>query len=265
MIERFLFRTLYKIDRRAVEAYLARRIDENVFKRFIPFEGTGTYLKAYAGMMGRLRFKLNTATPEDQKLVTFIAPSHTPGYYECLGLLLGSIARTATVVKTDVGQPLFGPMFARSVGTISPEMGETFAVLPWKGGDAPIEDAFIRQSDAVNVVGGTETTTAVERKINDMNQRQGLKIKGCYHGGRFGLGLIGKEHATRDVARLAAIDGIGYEGHMCCLAGLRLLRGTGWTAVPGAICRSARGRGRPPLAVDTAAAPAPGRAGEEGD
>jgi hypothetical protein len=215
MIERFLFGTLSRIDRRAIDAYLTLRLDEAAFKRFVPFEGTGTYLRGYMGLIGRIRFKANRATPGGVKLVTFIAPSGTPGYGECMGLLLGSMVPSSTVVKTDIGQPLFAPMFARSVAAVSPEIGETFAVIPWKGGDVPVEDAFIRQSNAVNVVGSTETAKAVESKINFMNQRQGLDIKGCYHGGRFGLELIAREHATRDVAGLAAIDGIGNEGHTC--------------------------------------------------
>ncbi|HEY3273160.1 MAG TPA: acyl-CoA reductase [Methanocella sp.] len=213
MIERFLFGTLFKIDRRAIEAYLTLRLDEAAFKRFIPLEGTGTYMRGYMGLLGRVRFKYHATTPKSVNLVMFLAPSGTPGYYECLGILLGSMVPTSTVVKTDPGQPLFAPMFARSVAAVSPDIGETFAVLPWKGGDAPVEDAFIRQSSAVNVVGNTETTKAVESKINDMNQRQGLEIKGCYHGSKLGFELIAKEHATRDVARLAAIDGIGNEGH----------------------------------------------------
>jgi hypothetical protein len=215
MIERFHFGALSRIDRRVIEAYLALRLDDNVFKRFIPFEGTGTYLKGYAGMMGRIRLKLNIATPEGVNLVTFMAPSGAAGYLECLGMLLGIMARASTVIKTDPGQPLFAPLFARSLAAANPDIGETVAVLPWQGGDLPIEDALFRQSDAVSVMGDTAATKAVERRINEMNQKHTLKIKGCYHGGSFGLGLIAKEHANREVARLAAIDGVGYEGHIC--------------------------------------------------
>jgi hypothetical protein len=215
MIERFLFGTLFKIDRRAIEACQALRLDEAAFRQFIPLEGTGTYLKGYMGLLGRTRFRLNATTPASVKLVTFITPPGTSGYWECLGLLLGSMMPTSTVVKTDPGQPLFAPMFARSVAAISPDIGETFAVIPWRGSDALIEDAFIRQSNAVNVVGSTETRKAIESKINEMKQRQRLEIKGCYHSGMSGLELIAKEYATRDVARLAAMDGIGNEGYMC--------------------------------------------------
>jgi len=214
MIERFHFGALSRIDRRAIEAFLTLRLDDKVFRQFMPFESTGMYLKGYAGMMGRIRLKVNTSTPEWVNLVTFVAPCGTPGYFECLGLLLGSMARSPTVMKSDPGQPLFGPMFARSVAAASPDIGETIAVLPWHGGDVPVEDAFFRQSDAVCVVGNSETATAIEGRINEINAKQDHKIKGCYHCGRFGFELIAKEHATRDVAKLAAIDGVGYEGHM---------------------------------------------------
>jgi hypothetical protein len=215
MIERFHFGALYKFDRHAIAAYAALRLDENALKRFVQFEGAGTYLRGYTGIFGRIRLKVNGAPSEGVSLVTFIAPSGSPGYFECMGMLLGSMARMATAVKTDAGQPLFAPMFARSVAASSPDIGETIAVMPWHGGDTLIEDAFFRRSDAVSVVGSTETIASVEKKIAQMNQKQDINIKGCFHGGKFGLELIAKEYATREVAKLAALDGTGYEGQMC--------------------------------------------------
>lgn len=215
MIERFLFGALCRIDRRAIDAYLSLRLDDRVFKQFLPLEGTGTYLKGNAGMLGRLRLKVNVVGPQDINLVLFLAPAGTPGYFECLSMLHSSMARASTVVATDPGQPLFASMFAQTVAASSREIGETIAVLPWERGNALVEETFFRQIDAVSVTGETETIRAVERKVNDINQKEGPRIKGCYHGLQPGLELIAREYATRDVARLAAIDGIGYEGCSC--------------------------------------------------
>ncbi len=215
MIERFHFGAFNQINRRTIEAYAAIQLDKNVLKSFIPLESMGTYLRGYTGFMGHVWLKLNVFKSENVQLATFIAPSVPTGYYESLGMLLGSIVRAATLVKTSPAQPLFAPMFARSVAAASPAIGETLAVLPWQGGDSAIEDAVFRQSNAVCIVGSQATTKAVGDRINTLNQRENLNIKGCYHGGRHGFGLIAREHATRDVAKLAAIDGIGYEGQLC--------------------------------------------------
>ena len=215
MIERFHFGALNQINRRTIEAYAALQLDKKALKSFIPLESMDTYLRGYTGFMGHVWLKLNVFTSGNVQLATFIAPSGTTGYFESLGMLLGSIVRTATLVKNSPVQPLFAPMFARSVAAASPAIGETLAVLPWRGGDTAIEDAVFRQSNAVCIVGSQATTKAVGDRINALNQRESLNIKGCYHGGKHGFGLIAREHATRDVAKLAAIDGIGYEGQMC--------------------------------------------------
>jgi hypothetical protein len=172
----------------------------------------GTCLRGYTGFMGHVWLKLNVFASGNVQLATFIGPSGTTGYFESLGMLLGSIVRTATLVKNSPAQPLFALMFARSVAAANPDIGETLAVLPWQGGDTAIEDAVFRQSNAVC---SRATTKAVGEGINKLNQLESLNIKGCYYGGKHGFGLIAKEHATRDVARLAAIDGIDYEGQMC--------------------------------------------------
>jgi hypothetical protein len=142
MIERFHFGALSRIDRRAIEAFLTLRLDDKVFKQFIPLEGTGTCLKGYAGMMGRIRLKVSTSTPDFVNLVTFFAPGGTPGYFECLGMLLGSIARASTAIKTDPGQPLFGPMFARSVAAASPAIENGMDTVQ-VGIDLPIQVSLL--------------------------------------------------------------------------------------------------------------------------
>jgi hypothetical protein len=215
MIERFHFGAFSQFNRRTIEAYAAIQLDKKVLKSFIPLESLGTYLRGYTGFLGHVWLKMNVLKAENVQLATFIPPAGTTGYFESLGMLLGSIVRAATLVKTAPGQPLFAPMFARSVAAASPAIGETLAVLPWHGGDTAIEDAVFRQSNAVCIMGSQVTTKAVGDRINALNQRENLTIKGCYHGGKHGLGLIAREHATPDVAKLAAIDGIGYEGQLC--------------------------------------------------
>lgn len=210
----YQFGTIRKMDKNAVKFLADLKFDEKVLEKFILLEGANVWLRGYASFMNKLKLRKATKNLRRPKLVTFITPSNVPGLIEALGVLLGVVSRTGMIIKTPSKQPVFGPMFAESLSEIDKELGETIAVLPWKGGDRNIEDVLFRESDAVSVIGSTETALSVKRRVDELRKR-GYGIKGCYHGGRFGLSVIAKEYVKREVAALSVIDGIGYEGYMC--------------------------------------------------
>lgn len=214
LIEYFQFRSIYKIDGKTISFLSSLKLNEDIFKDFVKIEYTGTYLRCYAGLFDKLKLKQIANAPRDITLVTYITPANVPGFIESLGILLGNIVKASVLVKTPTSQPLFAPLFAESVAEESPALGETIAVMPWRGGDAAIEEPIFKASDAVSVVSSSETAVAVKEKVERLN-KGGQKIKGCYHGGKFGLDLVAREFANEDVAGLTAIDGIGYEGYMC--------------------------------------------------
>mgnify|MGYP000887010063 FL=1 len=214
LIEFYQFRSIYKIDEKTINFLSNLNLPPEVFKNFTSIEGANTFVRAYAGFRDKIALKKISQYNKELELVTYITPSNVPGFIESLGIFIASIVKASGLIKTPSVQPLFAPLFAESVAEKSKEIGETIAVVPWTGGDQSIEDVIFRNSDVVSVVSSTQTAMSVKNRIDELN-REGKSIKGCYHGGKFGIELIGREMATKEVAGLVAIDGIGYEGYMC--------------------------------------------------
>lgn len=216
LIEYFQFRSIYKISQSTIEFLASFYTTGEVFKRFVEIKGSNTYLRSYGGLRDKMKIKNVLRGPKEHNLVTYITPSNVPGFIEALGIFLGNIAKASVLVKTPTAQPLFAPLFAESIREVSPELGDTLCVVPWSGGDRSIEDMIFEQSDVVSVVSSTETALSVKQRVDQFNKRKnGGRIQGCYHGGKFGMELVAREFATEEVAGLAAIDAVGYEGYMC--------------------------------------------------
>ncbi len=214
LIEFFQFRSIYKIDENTIGYLSTLNLPSEVFNQFVPIEGAKTFVRAYAGFRDKISLKKISQNNRELELVTYITPSNVPGFIESLGIFMAGIVKASGLIKTPSVQPLFAPLYAESVAEKSKEIGETIAVVPWAGGDQSIEDVIFRNSNVVSVVSSTQTAMSVKNRIDELN-RSGNAIKGCYHGGKFGIELIGKEMSNAEVAGLAAIDGIGYEGYMC--------------------------------------------------
>ena len=214
LIEYFQFRTMYKINKETIMFLGKFELPEEVFKKFIPIKESKTMLKGFANLFNRAKLKKALKNMRELKLITYITPSNVPGLIECLGIFLAAVVRAASVIKSPSIQPVFAPLYAESILEENKALGETIAVVPWKGGTLEIEDILFKNSDAVSVVSSTETAMSVKRRIDELNKK-GYPVKGCYHGGKFGLEVISKEYANKDVAGLSVIDGIGYEGYMC--------------------------------------------------
>ncbi|MGQ4834482.1 MAG: acyl-CoA reductase [Candidatus Asgardarchaeia archaeon] len=214
LIEYYQFRTLYKINKDTILFLGKFELPEEVFKKFIKIKESGTMLKGFASMLNKMKRKKALKNMRDLKLITYITPSNVPGLIECLGIFLAAVVRAASIIKSPSIQPVFAPLYAESIFEENRALGETIAVIPWKGGTLDIENELFKNSDAVSVVSSTETAMSVKKRIDELNKK-GYHVKGCYHGGKFGLEVISKEYANKDVAGLSVIDGIGYEGYMC--------------------------------------------------
>lgn len=213
LIEYFHFQSLDRISGETVRKLSAFRPDKSYLEGFLPVNGAGTFLRGYAGLLQKLQLKTMAVT-DTVKLITYITPSNVPGLIECMGMLMGCVARASVLVKTPSAQPFFAPAYARSVAMANPDLGETIAVIPWQGGNKAIEEIVFGASDAISVISSADTVRAIKATVGRINQ-SGRRPRISYHGGKFGLDLIARDFADRDVAGLAAIDGIGYEGYMC--------------------------------------------------
>jgi len=220
MIEYFQFNTIFHINSAISKNLINYRIPSEVFTKFIQNPETNTWLRAYAGLIDKLRLKriMNSGLREI-KLITFITPKNVPGIMEAFGIFLGNIVKSTVLVKTPIDQPLFAPLYAETIKEISPAFGETIVVIPWKGGHKELEKVIYSYSEVVSVVSSNRTIKIISKDIRKLN-RKGNNIKGCYHGGKFGLEVVSKEflideETARKVAALIALDCAAYEGYMC--------------------------------------------------
>lgn len=220
IIEYYQFSCIYQITKATSKVLVNYRFPSEVFSKFIQIPETKTWIRAYAGLISKLRLKrIMNSELKQIKLISYITPKNVPGIIETFGIFLGNMIKSTILIKTPFDQPLFAPLYAESVKEISPVLGEAIAVVPWKGGHKELEKVIYSYSDVVGVVSSDLTIRIISRDIQKLNKK-GCDIKGCYHGDRYGLDVVSKEYlmdeiTARKVAALMAIDGAAYEGYMC--------------------------------------------------
>lgn len=216
IIEYFQFRSIYRFTKKVTHYLAEMQPPQQALDQFVEIKDTQTMLRGYGGFLDKLRARraLKKGKKEEIKLVSYITPSNVPGFIESLGMFLAHSAKASGLIKAPSSQPIFAPLFAKSIAEVSPDLGKTLAVLPWRGGTRSIENVVFRASDAISVVSSSKTAQSVEHRIDKL-KKEGYSVRGCYHGSKFGFDIISKEYISRDVAGLAVLDGIGYEGYMC--------------------------------------------------
>ncbi len=220
IIEYYQFSCINQINKAISKDLVNYRFPSEVFSRFIQIPETETWIRAYASLINKLRLRrIMKSDFRELKLISYITPKNVPGIIETFGIFLGNIIQSAVLIKTPFEQPLFASLYAESVKEISPTLGETIAVVPWKGGHKELEKVIYSHSDVVSIVGSNRTIQIISTEIQKLN-KEGCNIKGCYHGQKFGLELVSKEFLkdekiARKVAALIALDGAAYEGFMC--------------------------------------------------
>lgn len=140
-------------------------------------------------------------------LTTHILAGSIPGI-GLPGLVVAASLKSANLIKTSSGDPVFPALWVQSVARQDPELGECLAVLPWRGGQADVEEVAFARSEVVMAYGADAT-------IRDIQGR----IKGRFvgHGHRLSFGCVGREVLTRaaEVARRAAYDASLFDQQGC--------------------------------------------------
>ncbi|MHA1665316.1 MAG: acyl-CoA reductase [Candidatus Njordarchaeales archaeon] len=214
IIIHYQFETMRQMTGDTVRKLLKMEINKEMFSKFTRFNDTNALLRAFMPFRNKLKLKKALKNLKKPEFITFITPSNVPGLIEALAVFLTVISKSASIIKSPSKQPVFGPLYARSIAEEDYDLAQLFSIIPWKGGTYEIEKELFWNSDAVSVISSTETAMSVKERIDNLN-RKGNNIIGCYHGGKFGLDVISKEYAKKEIAALAVFDGIGYEGYMC--------------------------------------------------
>lgn len=140
-------------------------------------------------------------------LTTHILAGNIPGI-GLPGVVLTTILRSANVIKTSSGDPVFPALWAQSVARHDLEFGEALAVLPWRGGEVDLEEVAFTRADVVIAYGADATIRSIQGRVRG-------RFLG--HGHRLSFGCVGREVLTQAgaVAKQAAYDASLFDQHGC--------------------------------------------------
>jgi hypothetical protein len=127
-------------------------------------------------------------------------------------LAAGILLKSATLGKVSSSEPLFPVLFAKTIADIDPKLGDSLAILWWKGGNQSLEEVSFQATDAVIAYGGKETIETVRKKVPAQTSFHA-------HGHKVSFGLLTKEclQTTKawQAAKLAASDASWFDQQGC--------------------------------------------------
>ncbi|MDX9791505.1 MAG: acyl-CoA reductase, partial [Candidatus Kapabacteria bacterium] len=129
-------------------------------------------------------------------------------------LIQGIITKNVNIMKMSGNDPIYPLIFAEALSQADNEnlISDTFALLPFRGGDKEVESVVKAESDCIIVYGGEEAIKAYRDGL-------GFHTKVIEYGPKYSLVLIdGKElhkRGTSDVADLVAKDFTMWEQSAC--------------------------------------------------
>ncbi|NEG95695.1 acyl-CoA reductase [Bifidobacterium sp. SMB2] len=140
--------------------------------------------------------------------------SNVPGI-PVWSMTMGLLVKSGIVGKSSFDEPLMPVLFAKSIREVDPELADAIAVVPWKGGTQPLEDAAIGEANAVIVYGSSHTTELLRPKV-----AEGKPF--LSYGARIGFSLVGRESLRADcyesTIHRMAVDVATYDQQSCLAA-----------------------------------------------
>ena len=134
-------------------------------------------------------------------LILHVMSGNIPGLV-ALPVLLSLVLKSAVLVKSAAGDPMFAALLAESINEVDAELARCVLVTYWRGGDQAIETAALGAADLV-VASGSDAAIAA------LASRAPRRFIG--HGHKVSLAAVGKEclrdgESAQDVARRLAYD-----------------------------------------------------------
>ncbi len=134
-------------------------------------------------------------------LITHVLSGNIPGL-AAAPIVLSLAVKSAALIKSAAGDPIFPALFAASIREVDEELGQCLAVTHWRGGDRSIEDIAFAAADLVVASGSDAAIAAIAARV------PGRFIG---HGHKVSFAVIGKEcladgEAASQLARRLAYD-----------------------------------------------------------
>ncbi|MFC0409754.1 acyl-CoA reductase [Roseomonas elaeocarpi] len=113
------------------------------------------------------------------------------------GLVRGLLVKAGTIGKVSAAEPLLAGWFATLLAEAEPRLAGCLAILCWKGGADPAEQAAFDAADTVVAFGGNRTLAAIRNRLPGSTRFVG-------HGHKLSFGMVGREALTPGRAPAAA-------------------------------------------------------------
>lgn len=167
----------------------ARRLDE-----FVSFPG-----------------EARTALARGPELLVHIAAGNLPPP-AFMSIVLGLLTRSAQFVKCASGASWLPSLFAHSIYHADHKLGACLELAEWRGGDAALGEALLREADCVTATGSDATLAAVRAKLP-------VRTRFVGYGHQVSFGYVAKEvlfgRSGRQIAANAAEDVAAWDQHGC--------------------------------------------------
>ncbi|MFN3648201.1 MAG: acyl-CoA reductase [Armatimonadota bacterium] len=103
------------------------------------------------------------------------------------------LLKSPCLVKSSSEEPSLLPLYARSLAELAPELAPFLAVTGWRGGDAAVEEAVLREAEALIAYGGDEALLALRSRLP-------LRARFLPYGHRISFSAVARESLTRRAA-----------------------------------------------------------------
>lgn len=127
-------------------------------------------------------------------------------------LVCGLLVKAGNIGKLPSAEPVFATLFAQALAQVHPALGDCYAVVWWKGGEAEPAATLHAQADTVLAYGGQDTVDQIRTQVP-------AATRFLAYGHKLGVALVGRAalDAQRGpaMARLAAQDVVRFEQQGC--------------------------------------------------
>lgn len=145
------------------------------------------------------------------ELVGAIFSSNIPALPH-LEVMRAFLVKAACLGRVSAGEPLFLPLYARSLFEIDPDLAACLAVVYWERGDLEAESAFLKNIDYLVAYGGELQT----RRLLSVKPPS---LEATWHGHKLGFSYISRDAlrqtGVQELARKVAYDFSIFDGFAC--------------------------------------------------
>lgn len=134
-------------------------------------------------------------------LITHVLSGNIPGL-AAAPIVLSLALKSAALVKSAAGDPVFPALFAASMREVDEELAQCLVVTHWRGGDTAIEEVAFSAADTVVASGSDASIAAIGSRVRGRFIGHGHKVSFAV----IGAECLGDAAAAHDLAHRLAYD-----------------------------------------------------------